>query len=30
MQFEKDLVLDLLYQIQEALRVVQKRCKFAT
>ncbi len=29
MQFEKDLVLDLLYQIQEALKVVKKRCKFA-
>ena len=29
MQFEKDLVLDLLYQIQEALEVVQKRCKYA-
>ncbi len=29
MQFDKELVLDLLYQIQEALKVVKKRCMFA-
>ncbi len=29
MQFEKDLVLDLLLQIKEALKIVKKRCSFA-